>query len=52
MLNTPKEKVNTMQEHMANVRSEMEALRGNQKEMLESKNSVTSVKKAFDGLMQ
>lgn len=36
---------------MDNVSSEMEALRNNQKEMLEFKNTTTEMKNGFDGLI-
>lgn len=38
-----------MQEQMGNVSQEIQILRKNKREMLESKNTLTEVKNAFDG---
>ena len=45
------DKVNRMKEQMGNVSKEMEILRKSQKELLETKNTVTEMKNAFDGLI-
>lgn len=42
------EKVDNMQEEMSVVNRDMEILRKKQKEILESKNTVTEMKHAFD----
>ena len=50
MLSALMDEVDNMQEKMGNVSREMEILRKNHKEMLEIKNTVTEMKKAFDEL--
>ena len=51
MLMALMEKVDNMQEQMGIISREMEALRKNQKEMLEIKNTVTEMKNVFDELI-
>lgn len=46
-----KKKMDTIQDEMNNVSTEMETSRKNQKERLEIKNAVTKIKKAFDRLI-
>lgn len=43
--------VDNMQEQTGYIRMEMETLRGNQKKMLETKSTVTEMKKAFSGFI-
>lgn len=45
------DKADNMQEQMTNVNGEMEILRKNKKEMLESKNTAIEMKNAFDGFI-
>ena len=51
MLRALKDKVDSMQEQTGNVSREMEILRKNQKEILETKNTITKTKNASDGLI-
>lgn len=43
--------VDNIQEQTGYIRMEMETLRGNQKKMLETKNTITEMKKAFSGFI-
>lgn len=43
--------VDNIQEQTGYIRMEMETLRGNQKKMLETKSTVTEMKKAFSGFI-
>ena len=51
MLSALKERLDNMQEQRSNVSRDMETLRKEQKEMLESKHTVTEMKNAFGGLI-
>lgn len=43
--------VDNIQEQTGYIRMEMETLRGNQKKMLETKSTITEMKKAFSGFI-
>lgn len=53
MINTLRalmDKMDSMQEQLGDVSTEMEILRKNQREMLETKNTVTEIKNHFNNL--